>query len=1054
MQAPTTIPGIAAGLRQLFDRAPALVVLLSGPEHTFAYVNPAYRCLLDPETERDMTGMRVAEAVPELVEQGFTRQLDEVYATGQPFSGEGVLVRLAAEGGALRDFYFDFVYQPVLGADGKVIGVFGHGADVTQRVMAEHALREREATLALATRASGLGVWTWDLRTDEVYFSPRAREIWGFPEQGAVTQEMMTAALHPEDQPETQSRFRRAIDPAVRDTSAYLYRVITKDGVRWVRAFAEAVFEDDGRGARAVTYTGTMEDITEAKATLAALQASQARLQLALDAGRMAVWAVDANGQVHSSPELNRLLGLDPDSRPTLEELQARYYPGELERLQGLAAEAVARGDRYVEFEYRHLWPNDEVRWLLVRAEFQQDENGAPAGSLGVALDITDRKRDEEARERMQTELEDTVSRLRIAQRAGRIGTFELFPNEGRILVSPEFCRLWGVEDKREYRTRELLDLILPEDLKAIATGGREIDNETLRYIEYRIRKADTGEMRWMARRGEVVEDEKGRKRYLGVSYDITDRKRAELKLQALNETLEAQVAERTAERDRMWRLSAELMLVADFEATIVAVNPAWRDALGYEADELEGTKFLDLVHPDDVEPTLREVGRLAEGATTFAFENRYRHKDGSYRNLAWTAVPDAAFIHAVARDVTQEREAALALKRTEEALRQSQKMEAVGQLTGGIAHDFNNMLAIVIGSLDLARRRLDRGQAGAERHLDNALEGAQRAATLTQRLLAFSRQQPLSPRVLNLNRLVGDMSELLRRTLSERIELETVLAGGLWSINADPHQLESAIVNLAVNARDAMPDGGQLTIETANTHLDEAYVREHLGLNPGQYVMIAVSDRGAGMSAEVLNRVFDPFFTTKPVGKGTGLGLSMVYGFVKQSGGHVAIYSEPGHGTTVKIYLPRHLGSPEEAGLAAEGGLLPDAAGTEVVLVVEDEERVRQMSVDALRELGYIVYQASGGDEALRVLDTLARLDLLFTDVVMPGMTGRELAERVRARAPHVKVLYTTGYTRNAVVHNGVLDAGVDFLPKPFSIAALSSKVRSVLDRASVEHA
>ena len=387
------------------------------------------------------------------------------------------------------------------------------------------------------------------------------------------------------------------------------------------------------------------------------------------------------------------------------------------------------------------------------------------------------------------------------------------------------------------------------------------------------------------------------------------------------------------------------------------------------------------------------------------------------------------------------------ALRKAEESLRQAQKMEAIGQLTGGIAHDFNNMLAIVIGNLDLTRRRLERGQAGAERYLENARDGATRAASLTQRLLAFSRQQPLAPRVFNLNSLVRDMSELIRGTLGETIDLETVLAAGLWPVNADPGQLESAIVNLAVNARDAMPDGGQLTIETANAHLDDQYVRPHIGLSAGQYVMLAVSDRGEGMPADVVSKAFDPFYTTKPVGKGTGLGLSMVYGFVKQSGGHIVLYSEVGEGTAVKIYLPRHRGPADEMTIGQHRGPLPDADGTEVVLVVEDDERVRRMSVDALKELGYIVHQAGSGDEALRVMDTLQRLDLLFTDVVMAGMTGRQLAEKIHARAPHVKVLYTTGYTRNAVVHNGVIDPGVDFLPKPFSIEDLAAKVRTVLD-------
>ena len=386
-----------------------------------------------------------------------------------------------------------------------------------------------------------------------------------------------------------------------------------------------------------------------------------------------------------------------------------------------------------------------------------------------------------------------------------------------------------------------------------------------------------------------------------------------------------------------------------------------------------------------------------------------------------------------------------------EAQLRQMQKMESIGQLTGGIAHDFNNMLAIVIGSLDLARRRL----SGAEHPqvtqcLNNAREGAQRAAVLTARLLAFSRQQPLAPQLLDPNKLVGGMSELLRRTLGENIHVETVLAGGLWRTFADPAQLESAIINLAINARDAMPTGGKLTIETANSDLDERYARAHAEVEPGQYVLISVSDTGTGMAPEVVERAFDPFYTTKGAGKGTGLGLSQVFGYVKQSGGHVKIYSEIGRGTTVKVYLPRHLGAASTT-LAdeAEKAALPLGTPDTIVLVVEDEEPVRHMTVDALRELGYTVVQASDGNQALQQVQCQPRIDVMFTDIVMPDMTGRELVDQARKSRPDLKVLYTTGYTRNAVVHNGVLDRDVAFLPKPFTLEQLAAKIRDVLAHA-----
>ncbi|TIU50744.1 MAG: response regulator [Mesorhizobium sp.] len=380
-----------------------------------------------------------------------------------------------------------------------------------------------------------------------------------------------------------------------------------------------------------------------------------------------------------------------------------------------------------------------------------------------------------------------------------------------------------------------------------------------------------------------------------------------------------------------------------------------------------------------------------------------------------------------------------------ESQMRQMQKMEAVGQLTGGIAHDFNNMLAVILSTMNLAQRKLKRGEHDIEKLVEAATDAASRAANLTSRLLAFSRLQPLAPQVVDTNRLLTGMSDLLRRALGEGIRIETVLAGGLWKIHADPNQLENAILNLAVNARDAMDNDGKLTIETVNSHLDEAYASTHAELAPGQYVMIAVTDTGAGMSPEVIAKAFEPFFTTKPANKGTGLGLSQVFGFVKQSGGHVKIYSEPGEGTTIKIYLPRFFGPEEPASPTGRGKSA--AKVTETILVVEDDARVRAATTDVMRELGYTVIHAAGGPEALEKLAATPSIALLFTDIVMPVMNGRKLAEEALARQPGLKVVFTTGFTRNAVVHNGVLDHDVHFLAKPFTIEQLAAKLRDVLD-------
>jgi signal transduction histidine kinase/CheY-like chemotaxis protein len=412
-------------------------------------------------------------------------------------------------------------------------------------------------------------------------------------------------------------------------------------------------------------------------------------------------------------------------------------------------------------------------------------------------------------------------------------------------------------------------------------------------------------------------------------------------------------------------------------------------------------------------------------------------------------------------RERSAELEAEVKLRReTQASLHQAQKMEAVGQLTGGIAHDFNNLLTIILGNLDTLRRHLSSvppAQSGKElasmlsKPLGTAMGGARRASELTHRLLAFARQQPLEPVKLDLNHLVLEMSDLLRRTLGETITTETVLSGGLWLCFADANQLENALLNLCINARDAMPEGGHLTIETANAYLDDAYAGQFVDVRPGQYVLLSVADTGTGIAADVLPRIFEPFFTTKRPGNGTGLGLAMVYGFVKQSGGHIRVYSEAGQGTTVKIYLPRLAETRQKgaapAALPEFSSEAPPAVPQETVLVVEDNPDVRRYARSVLAELGYEVIEAGAAAEALRVLESARRVDLLFTDVILPDTDGRELSNQALKIRPNLPVLFTTGYSRNAIIHQGRLDPGVQLLSKPYTRQDLARKVRELLD-------
>ncbi|CAN5364300.1 response regulator [soil metagenome] len=524
-----------------------------------------------------------------------------------------------------------------------------------------------------------------------------------------------------------------------------------------------------------------------------------------------------------------------------------------------------------------------------------------------------------------------------------------------------------------------------------------------------------------------------------------------------------------------------------DLKAGTIVLSPRYRAMLGF-ADDFDGRfeTWLTCVYRED-QPRLLDEMEQAYLARAPKFECEFRIVRPGDGELRWIETRRLLFYNkkgrprrvvGVALDITERKRAAAQLRaftetleeavrartleleaqdearrKAEEQLRQAQKMEAVGQLTGGVAHDFNNLLTVILGGLETIGRQLpELGASTAAQRIararDLALQGAQRAATLTSRLLAFSRQQALDPKPTNVKRLIAGLSEMLRRSLGEAVQLETVQAGGLWLASVDDNQLENALLNLAVNARDAMPTGGMVTIETGNCYLDQAYVDALAEpVQSGQYVLIAVADTGSGMSRDALEHAFEPFFTTKPAGRGTGLGLSQVYGFVRQSSGHVRIYSEIGEGTTVKLYLPRHLGSVDVAAVATRTAPA-GAIGRETILVVEDDEALRTYAVEVLGELGYHTFSAANGAAALAVLEGEPDIDLLFTDVVMPGgMNGRQLADEAVRQRPGLKVLFTSGYTRNAIIHHGRLDPGVNLISKPYTFADLSARVRAILD-------
>jgi signal transduction histidine kinase/CheY-like chemotaxis protein len=472
---------------------------------------------------------------------------------------------------------------------------------------------------------------------------------------------------------------------------------------------------------------------------------------------------------------------------------------------------------------------------------------------------------------------------------------------------------------------------------------------------------------------------------------------------------------------------------------------------LGWSEAEVASMSIFELLHPDDMEHTRAGFELTLVGQPALRFVNRYRCKNGGYRWISWVGIQEDDCVYCTGRDITAEKMAEIELAAAQEALRQSQKMETVGHLTGGIAHDFNNLLTGIIGSLDLVRRRMASGRRPEDirRFMDAATTSAHRAAALTHRLLAFARRQSLDTRPNDINRLVAGMEDLLHRTLGEQVELHSNLAAELWTAFVDANQLENAILNLAINARDAMMDGGTLTITTANTQLNETYTSQHEDLEPGDYVTIRVSDTGVGMPPDVLAKAVDPFFTTKPAGMGTGLGLSMIYGFARQSRGHLRMESRVGHGTTVELYLPRAL--QDAIDLTVPTVATPRGQG-EAILVVEDDATVRLIINDVLEELGYNVLLASDARAAIPMLQSDQTIDLLVSDVVLPHVNGKKLAEIARVARPALKVLFVSGYAENAVLREDFLSPGMDMLTKPFDLDALGAKVRLLLEQKPID--
>ena len=1013
----------------LILHSPVPIVTLWGEDGIMIY-NDAYS-LFAGERHPKLLGSKVREGWAEIAD--FNDNVMRVGLSGQTLRYTDQELTLNRTG-TPEPVWMNLDYSPIIDESGNPCGVMAIVIETTEKVRAERALKaSEEQSRQIIDGAVDYAIMALDLDGKIVRWNEGARRIFGWTETEALGLDW--DILFTEDD-KASGRSRGAIEAALSEGTVHHDRWHKRKSgeVFWASGEISPLRDSDGKP---VGFVKVLRDQTADHLAVEALTTTEARLRRAQEAGGVGVFSVDLKTEILSpTREFCKIYGIQDTAALPISVIQALIVDEDQEVASNPETRQTGTSPLNVEYRIRRA-DNGEKRIIARRGEFELDGDGRPIRFVGVVQDVTERRK-------AQREVRDSEARFRALAQAIPNHVWTATP-DGRLDWFNDRVYEYAGRNQGELDGDGWVTLVHPDDVAS--TGERwktALEAGETYHTEFRLRDR-SGAFRWHIVRAVPITEDGGRiLRWIGTNTEVEELRATREKLEDLNRTLEQRVTERTADRDRMWRLSTDVMLVASLDAKIAAINPAWTTMLGWREDDLIGRSFMDLIHPDDVQATLDEVGKLGQGVTTFLFENRYAHKDGSYRTISWTAVPDDGFIHAVGRDVTEERQAAETLRQTELALLQAQKMEAIGNLTGGVAHDFNNLLQVVAGNLQLLSKDVS-GNEKAERRITNALAGVNRGSKLAAQLLAFGRRQALEPRVVNIGRLVRGMDEMLRRTIGEGVEIETVISGGLWNALIDPMQIENAILNLAINARDAMEGFGKLTIEAGNAYIDDAYARMHDDVTPGQYVVLSVTDTGSGMSPEVMAKVFDPFFSTKPEGKGTGLGLSMVYGFVKQTGGHVKLYSEVGHGTTVKMYLPR---SNQQEDIEVERSDLPVEGGQETILVAEDDEGVRATVIEMLQDLGYRVLKAPDAASALTILESGVAIDLLFTDVVMPGpLKSTELAKKAKERAPHIAVLFTSGYTENSIVHGGRLDPGVQLLSKPYSREQLARKVRHVLN-------
>ncbi|QPC88476.1 PAS domain S-box protein [Mesorhizobium sp. NBSH29] len=978
----TTWPKSLRAHISLILRSPVPIVTLWGNEGIMIY-NDAYSTFAGGR-HPDLFGSKVREGWPEVA--SFNDNVMKVGLAGGTLAYRDQELTLYRNGEA-EQVWMDLDYSPLLDSKGKPTGVMAIVVETTGKVRAERELKaERESLRRMFEQAPGFVAMLSgpDHRFDMV--NEAFRKLVGYRD---LLGRHVSEAL-----PEmTGQGFLKLLDQVRETGEPYI-----GNGVRVELAaesdgeqeehFVNFIYQpivSEGDAVTGIFVQGY--DITEQKRTELALRESEERFRLVAENAPVMLWMSDENSKcLYLNRSLRDFWNVTPDDFPAFDFVE-KIHLEDQEKLVPYRAAMASHSPFSVETRMRRA--DGSYRTILTNAQPRFGMKREFVGMIGVNVDMTEARANEAAIRRESR-------KLAVLNRTGAALAAELEVEKIVQLITEACTELVGAQ-------------------------------------------------------------------FGSFFYNVLNDKGESYMLYALSG-----VPSEAFSKFPMPRATAVFQPTFQGEGVVrsddILIDPRYGKNdphYGMPKGHLPVRSYLAV-------PVIARSGEVIGGmffghAEPARFQSEHEDLLLGIAGQAATAMDNARLFQSAEREVAERRQAEAALQalnatleqrvvdevfertKAEDQLRQVQKMEAVGQLTGGIAHDFNNMLAVIIGGLNLLQRKLAKGETDVERFVEGAIDGAQRAASLTQRLLAFSRQQPLAPEPLNPNKLVSGMTELLGRTLGEPINVQTVLSAGLWQVRADPGQLENAILNLGVNARDAMPAGGRLTIETSNAYVDDAFAKEY-AITPGQYVLIAVADTGTGMRPDVIAKAFDPFYTTKSVGKGTGLGLSQVYGFVRQSGGHVKIYSEIDVGTTVKIYLPRHYGEVVEKLVPASVSGNHRGLASEIIMVVEDEDRVRAVSVEALKELGYSVIEAARPSDAIRILED-QKVALLFTDVVMPEMSGRELADLARQMQPGLRVLYTTGYTRNAIVHNGILDHGTSLLSKPFSLDELASKVRHILD-------